>query len=147
MKDMPLVGPKVTVRYLFDTDTVSALFKAQPPTVLVNRLSQVPAENQYISTVTIFEICYGAYRSETPSKYLAFLENRLLPQVGVLDFDDTAARIAGRIRAERDRAGRPISPLDLEIAATALANGCILVTGNMRHFEGMAGLEVENWMT
>lgn len=42
--------------------------------------------------------------------------------------------------------GRPIGELDTPIAAHALTEKLILVTHNTRHFEGIAGLEVEDWM-
>ena len=70
----------------------------------------------------------------------------MLPRVGVLDFDDTAARIGGRIHADRERIGKPIAPLDLQIAAIAVASGCILVTGNGEHFANINGLDVEDWI-
>lgn len=140
------VTKTATVKYLFDTDTVSTLLKPSPPEELLARIGAVPASDQFISTVTIPEISHGAYRSDSPRTYLDFLERSLLPRVRVLAFDDTAARIAGRIRAEREQIGRPVAPLDLQIAATAKANGCILVTGNVRHFRDIPGLEVENWV-
>ncbi len=134
------------MKYLFDTDTISTLLRSSPPRGLVDRISSVPASDQFISTISILEITYGAYKSPNPHKYLDFLERVVLPRVRVLDLDDTAARMAGRIRADREREGRPIAPFDLQIAGIARANGCIVVTGNTRHFEGIAGLETENWI-
>lgn len=135
-----------TVKYLFDTDTVSALLKPGPSEGLVRRISLVPPSDQFISAITILEITYGAYKSRVPEKYLSFLEEMVLPRVRVLPFDDSTARIAGKIRAEVEKTGHPIAPLDLQIAATARANGCILITGNTGHFEHVAGLEVEDWI-
>ena len=140
-------GPKVIVKYLFDTDTISALFKSAPPKTLVDRIASVPLSDQFISTITILEICYGAYKKENPRKYIDFLEKNVLPRVRVLSFDETAARIGGKIRAGREKTGKPVSPLDLQTAAIALANGCTLITGNTRHFEDISGLEVENWIS
>ncbi|WP_319559845.1 PIN domain-containing protein [Marispirochaeta sp.] len=134
------------MKYLFDTDTVSTLLKPSPPQYLKERIALVPPSDQYLSTITILEITYGAYRSQNPRKYLDFLEQYLLPRVRILSFDDTAARIAGRIRASREADGAPISALDLQIAATASANGCILVTDNTRHFMNIPGLDIENWL-
>jgi tRNA(fMet)-specific endonuclease VapC len=74
------------------------------------------------------------------------LEQQVLPKVKVLTFDDTAAYMAGQIRAEKEKLGQSVSPLDLQIAAIAKANGCILVTGNIRHFESIPGLEIQNWI-
>lgn len=134
------------MKYLFDTDTISALFNPAPPKTLVDRIASVPLSDQFISTITILEICYGAYKKENSRKYIDFLEKNVLPRVRVVAFDETAARIGGKIRAEREKIGKPISPLDLQIAAIALANGCTLITGSTRHFEDIPGLEVENWI-
>ena len=134
------------MRYLFDTDTISFLAKPKPPERLVHRIALVADADQFISAITVLEICYGAYRSANPRKHLQFLEQRVLPRVGVLDFDDTAARVGGRIRADRERTGKPIAPLDLQTAAIAVASGCILVTGNREHFANIDGLDVEDWI-
>ena len=55
----------------------------------------------------------------------------------ILAFDEIAALEWGRIVAEGRRAGRPRSPLDMIIAATAIAHRCVVVTANQRHFEGV----------
>lgn len=135
------------VKYLFDTDTISALFKPSPSEALVERIAAVPLPDQFISTITVLEICYGAYKKNNPRKYIDFLEKNVLPRVRVLSFDETAARIGGKIRAEREKKGKPISPLDLQIAAIAGANGCTLITGNTKHFDDIPGLEVQNWLS
>jgi predicted nucleic acid-binding protein len=134
------------VKYLFDTDRITTLLRPSPPPQLLGRIQAVKPRDQYISTITIFQISYGAHNNNTPRKYLDFPEQQVLPKVQVLAFDDTAAYMAGRVRAEKEKAGRPVAPLDLQIAATALANGCILVTGYIRHFEGIPGLEDQNWI-
>ena len=134
------------MKYLFDTDTLSALLKPSPSQYLVDRIATVPASDQFISTISIFEIAYGAYKSTKPEKYLDFLQRAVLPKVRVLSFDETAARIAGRIKAEQEKAGTPVSPLDLQIAASALANGCILITGNTKHFKNISGLDTAGWI-
>lgn len=134
------------MKYLFDTDTVTTLLKPNPPSYLLERMHTVEAHEQHISTITVLEISYGAYRISSPQKYLDFLETEILPRVQMLSFDDTAAYMAGRIRAERESLGKPIAPLDLQIAAIAWANGCTLVTGNTRHFESIPQIEVQNWI-
>jgi tRNA(fMet)-specific endonuclease VapC len=62
-----------------------------------------------------------------------------------LPFDDAAAEVYGRIRAELASRGTPIGPYDLMIAATALANNLILVTHNTREFARVSGLVLEDW--
>lgn len=63
----------------------------------------------------------------------------------VLDFDSTAAQHYGRLRALLEVAGTPISPMDMLIAAHAVALRAILITNNTREFRRVPGLKVENW--
>lgn len=70
---------------------------------------------------------------------------RLSAQFTSLPFDDSAAEIYGRIRAELEAVGMLIGPYDMMIAAIALANDLTLVTHNTREFGRVAGLKVEDW--
>lgn len=132
--------------YLFDTDIITNIFKKQPFSGLLTRLADTPRKQQYISTVTISEILYGAYKSDRPEYHLSNLQNILLPAVNILGFDSKAAYACGRIHAEMEKSGTPLALADLEIAAISLANQLVLVTGNTRHFSRISGLTVENWL-
>ncbi|MDP2791283.1 MAG: PIN domain-containing protein [Rectinemataceae bacterium] len=134
------------MKYLFDTDLISTLMIGRASARLLARLAAIGADNQAISSITALEIFYGAYKTADPQRFLSLFEEKVLSNVVVLPFDDTAARLAGRIRAEREAEGRPIAPIDLQIAATALASGRILVTGNINHFSGIGSLDVQNWL-
>ena len=57
-----------------------------------------------------------------------------------------AATHAGRIRAELARAGTPIGPHDQMIAGHARGLGLTLVSNNLREFERVQGLLMENWV-
>jgi tRNA(fMet)-specific endonuclease VapC len=70
----------------------------------------------------------------------------LLANLAVLPFDAAAARICGGLRAELERRGSPIGDADTRIASIALANGLTVVTGNVRHFQRVPELSVENWL-
>jgi predicted nucleic acid-binding protein len=67
-------------------------------------------------------------------------------RMAVLPFDDQAAAMYGPMRADLERAGQRIGPLDMLIAAHALALGVTLVTNNEREFCRVPGLLVENWL-
>ncbi len=69
----------------------------------------------------------------------------LTQQFASLPFDDGAAAIAGRVRAQLAVTGTPIGPYDLQIAAIALAHGLTVVTHNTKEFKRVAGLQVEDW--
>ncbi len=64
----------------------------------------------------------------------------------VLPFDEEAAEEYGRLGAHLEAQGTPIGEADTQIAAIALANDLTVVTGNVRHFERVPGLNVENWL-
>ncbi len=145
-RPMRLDTATATVKYLFDTDVISTLMKGRAPETLIARLEAAGQDSQAISSITVFEVYYGAHRSADPKRFIKLLETLILPRIEIASFDDNAARVAGKVRAERERAGKPMGPGDLQIAATALATGRILVTGNSKHFVDVPGLDVENWM-
>lgn len=132
--------------YLFDTDTVSNVLKPRPSEALLARLGRTPALEQFISTITIAEIVYGAMRSDHAEQHLQSLKSVLLPSLQIVAFDTAAAYEAGRIRAELERGGQPLSFTDIQIAAIAIAHDMLLVTGNIRHFQRINRLRVENWL-
>ncbi|MFZ5763255.1 MAG: type II toxin-antitoxin system VapC family toxin [Thermodesulfobacteriota bacterium] len=132
--------------YLFDTDIITNIFKKHPAPGLLARLAAIPRGQQHISTITIAEIVYGACKSDRPAHHLRNLQEILLPAVNILGFDSKAAFVCGRLRAELEKTGTPLALADLEIAAIALANQLVLVTGNTRHFGRIPNLTVENWL-
>jgi len=50
--------------YLFCTDIITNIFKKQPDPGLLVRLTEIPRNQQYISSITVSEIVYGAYKSD-----------------------------------------------------------------------------------
>ena len=132
--------------YLFDTDVITNIFKKRPSSNLLSRLKSLPKREQFISTVTISEIVYGACKSKRPDFHLRNLQDILLPAVNIIGFDAKAAYACGRLRADLEKAGTPLSLADLEIAAIAIANDLCLVSGNTRHFSRIPGLKLENWL-
>ena len=113
---------------------------------MLKRLAKTTKNQQYVSTITISEIIYGAEKSLRPDYHLNNLETVLLPAVNIIGFDTKAAYVCGRIRAELEKRGTPLDLADLEIAAIAIANNLILVTNNVRHFERVPLLQYENWL-
>ena len=68
------------------------------------------------------------------------------PNLPILPFDAGAARRYGEIRAQLERQGTMLGDADLCIASIALARDLTIVTGNVRHFQRVPGLSVENWL-
>jgi tRNA(fMet)-specific endonuclease VapC len=133
--------------YLLDTDILSNLLKRAPSTALIAKLAAVPPEQQFTSSITLGELIFGAYRlGPQASVLLDRIEATLLPNLPVLPFDLPAARQYGEVRADLERQGTPIGDADLRIAAVARVHGLTVITGNIRHFQRVPGLPVENWM-
>ncbi|XCN73272.1 MAG: type II toxin-antitoxin system VapC family toxin [Candidatus Electrothrix aestuarii] len=132
--------------FLFDTDVITNILKKKPSQALLGKLSNLPKNQQYISTITVSEIVYGAFKSNRPEYHLNNLENILLPAVNVVGFDTKAAAVCGQLRAELEQKGQPLDLADLEIASIAIAGDFTLVTGNTRHFGRIEGLRVKNWL-
>ena len=134
------------VKYLFDTDIIINIFKKKPSLSLLNKLSEIPMADQFISTITISEIVYGAWKSSQPRSHLENLEKILLPAVNIVGFDSKSAFVCGSIRASLESKGIPLALADLEIASIAISHDLILVSGNTRHFSRIPELRVENWL-
>lgn len=132
--------------FLFDTDIITNVFKKRPSKNLLKRLADVPRNEQFISTITISEIVYGAMKSDKPDHHLNNLEMILLPSVNVVGFDTKAAYICGQLRADLEKKGIPLDLADLEIAAICIAANLTLITGNTRHFSRVSSLRHENWL-
>jgi len=132
--------------YLFDTDTLSNLLSRKPSIRLLRRLAEVPPAQQFTSSITVGEILYGIYKSARVDHYREKLERLVWPRVQIVPFDRKAAEVYGRLRAELERVGQPLSDPDLMIAAITLARNLTLVTGNVKHFARVKGLRVENWL-
>jgi predicted nucleic acid-binding protein len=133
--------------YLFDTDILSNLLRRAPSPSLVRRLALTPVTEQATSSITLGELYYGARRlGDGGETLVGRIDSTLLPNLTVLSFDARAARHYGEMRADLERAGTPIGDADMRIAAIARANDLTVVTANVRHFQRVAGLSIENWL-
>jgi len=131
------------VKYLLDTNICVFLIRRKSATVLT-RFGQFGIDELGVSAVTLAELRYGADKSRRPEQNHAALDEFLVP-LAVVDFDSQAAAHYGRLRAELERRGTPIGPLDTMIAAAALSLGVPLVTNNTAEFSQVPGLRVEDW--
>ncbi len=130
--------------YLFDTDVIIRLLRPRVRRDLRRRFEEIPPEQQFISSITIAELVYGARKSARPQYHLRKLQEVLLPNVNILDFESQAAYFCGGIRADLENRGTPLAFAELQIGAIALAHDLTLVTGNVRHFNRIPGLRLQN---
>lgn len=133
------------MRYLLDTSTISGLSRPRPSEALVARLQRHDGHYCFAALV-ISELRYGAQRHPDPTRRerLNAFVNQVATSAPVLPFDAKAAEWLGVERARIEAAGRVVDLADLVIAATAAANQLVVVTANVRHFEGLR-VEVEDW--
>lgn len=129
---------------LLDTNTCIYLIKKHPPEVL-RRFDEYTVGDIGISSITAAELHFGVPKSQRPEENLRALEQFLLP-LTLAHFDENAAAAYGHVRAQLEKQGTPIGSLDTLIAAHALSLDLMLVTNNVREFERVPGLEVENWV-
>lgn len=132
------------LKYMLDTNICIFTIKNKPQAVR-------DAFNRHhgqmcISTITLMELIYGAERSAAAERNLSVIEG-FAARLEVLDYDHRAAAHSGQLRAELARAGTPIGPYDQMIAGHARSLGLVLVTNNLREFERVPGLRVEDWLT
>jgi tRNA(fMet)-specific endonuclease VapC len=130
------------LRYMLDTDICIYAMKQRPDS-LAHRFDEV-SDQLSISTVTAGELIYGAEKSARVTANLQAIE-AFLARLEVLPFDAKAAAHFAQVRAELERAGRPIGAYDLMIGGHARSQGLVLVTNNEREFSRIPGLRVENW--
>lgn len=129
--------------YLLDTNTCIYVIKMKPEAVR-RRFESIPIGDIAISSVTLSELQYGIAKSTMPERNQAALDAFLLP-LEILPFDDDAARIYGTLRAFLEKKGQPIGSMDMLIAAHALSLDMTLVTNNLREFQRVPKLRLEDW--
>lgn len=128
--------------YVLDTNTVSYYLKGQGR--VASRLLATAPTAVAIPAVVAYELRYGAGRAQAPRELRRGLD-ALLGTVGCLAFGEAEARTAARVRLDLEAAGAPIGPIDVLIAATALAHRGVLVTRNTRELGRVEGLRLEDW--
>lgn len=127
--------------YLLDTNTVSHLIKRHPH--VTQRLLAVPVHCVCISAITAGELAFGlAKRPDATALKAAVRE--FLRHVDVLSWDHAVAQTYGALRADLQKNGTPLAPLDTQIAAHALHVQAILVS-NDKAFLQVDGVAVEDW--
>ena len=130
------------LKYLLDTNIVIYTMKNRPQQV--KRRFQQHHGRMGISTVTLGELVFGAEHSQQVERNLADIE-ALAARLEVLPFDNKAAYHFGQIRSTLYRIGQPIGPYDMMIAGHARASGLNLITNNVKEFERVPGLLLEDW--
>ena len=128
--------------YLLDTDTIIYILKGHP--VVEKNLRQRLHDPMKISVITLMELYYGAYKSKQLSSNLAKIK-RLESDLETIPIGKEEAEIFAIHKANLESPGIPLDDFDLILASCALTHNLILVTNNVRHFQRIEGLRIENW--
>ena len=129
--------------YMLDTNICIYAIKNKPERVL-EKIKENLSKGICISAITLAELQHGVEKSMNPEKNsMALLQ--FLSILDVLPFDDLASVEYGKICAYLQKQGTPIGTMDMLISAHAKAENLIIVTNNVREFERVPNLKIENW--
>lgn len=131
------------MRYLLDTDTLIYWLKGNR--CIEEKALEIGLEHLGYSIISKAELFYGVYNSKHVQKNLKNVE-KVDETLTLVYLEEVAAEWFGKVKAELRQQGNLIMDADLLIASTAIANDLVLVTNNIRHFQRVAGLKLENWM-
>ena len=131
------------LKYMLDTNIAIYVIKRRP-IIALEKFNQ-HASQMCVSSITVAELIHGAEKSQNSQQAFAVVED-FLSRLSVLDYDYSAAGHYGDIRANLERKGTPIGVNDLHIAGHARSAGLILVSNNLREFECVEGLRLDNWV-
>lgn len=128
-------------KYLLDTCVLISVLRGRED--IREKIRNTGIERCAISELTLAELYFGVYRNGNSKKERESVKKlsdlfRILP---VENCADTFAREHERLRRE----GMPIPDIDLLIGAYAVAHRMIIVTGNVKHFDRISGIRIENW--
>ena len=129
------------MRYMLDTNICIYAIKHKPEQVFI-RLKEHDPQELCISSGIYAELVHGVEKSKATEKNRVAL---LLANIDIVSFDSLAAQSYGKIRADLEKAGTPIGPLDMMIAGHAKSLNYNVVTNNTKEFARVKGLKLENW--
>lgn len=129
--------------YLLDTNICIFALKGKFP-ALTEKLLSVHPDEIVISSVTVFELEYGAAKSKWGDRTREIL-HEFLSSYDILPFTVEDAAVCGQLRAALSAAGTPIGAYDVMIAAQGAVRGLTVVTNNTGVFSRVPGLHLEDW--
>lgn len=135
------------VRYLLDTNIISEPARPEPSSRVIQQLQRYGHEAA-IASITWHELPYGLEHMPNGSKrtYLAeFITQVVRPAFPILSYEESAAQWHARERSRLEGISRTAGFADGQIASIAVTANLILVTRNLKDFDGFEGLHLENW--
>lgn len=133
--------------YLLDTNVLSEIAKRRPDEQVQRRVHSTAKELLFASEMTRYELRFGAAIHPEPARLWERVERKILPLPVWIPIGPEVSMATADLDAVMRRKGRMIEVADVFIAGTALVYGLVLVTRNVKHFEEVPGLVVENWFS
>ena len=129
--------------YALDTNIIS--YWIQKNKQIAERVNKTIKQGDMIviPPATYYEIRRGFNHKSAPGKEYAF--NLMCKSYTIGEMNMAAWEVAADIYGKSRRAGTPIEDTDILIAAFCIVNGYTLVTNNLKHFDRIDGLQLENW--
>ncbi len=131
------------LKYMLDTNIVIYVIKQRPIEVL--KIFNLYSAQMCISSITFAELLHGAEKSTKPEHNFHQIDD-FVSHLDVLQYGNKAASHYGNIRADLERKGMMIGVNDLHIAGHARSESLTLVTNNLREFERVSALQLDNWV-
>lgn len=136
------MSKKSTYQYLLDTNIIFELVK-DPQGTVAQKVKEVGNNKICTSIVVVSEIRFGVEKRN--SKKLSQQVEAILSAIEILPYQSPADIHYAKLRCHLEKAGTPIGPNDMLIAAHALSLGLTMVSANEREFLRVPELGVENW--
>lgn len=128
--------------YLIDTDTI--IFALRSDHGVLEKFEANKNIPISISMITYAELIFGAKRSQNEQKNMIKV-NHIRDIYTIEELNEGVMEVFADIKAKMFDKGIRIEDMDLLIAATAIYNELTLVTNNIKHFENIPNLKIENW--
>jgi tRNA(fMet)-specific endonuclease VapC len=132
------------VSFLLDTNIMSVHLRR--PRGLAHRFVQHSGQ-LYTTIVNLAELYGWAFRAPDPTQRIDAMARLVEYEVSVVPYEIDSARIFGQLKVELSAQGITINPMDLLIASAAFSYDLTLVTNNVKHFEKIPGLRIEDWLS
>ena len=130
------------MKYLLDSNICIHFLRGKYN--VIEKLNEVGIDNCAISEITLAELVFGAEKSNNPKKNHKLIE-KFIGQLSILPIFD-AIQTYGKEKARLQSEGKMISDFDLLIGCTSIENDLIMVTENIKEFDRIKGIRIENWV-
>lgn len=137
----------MNIKYLLDTNILSEAIRRSPNFNVLQKL-QLHQQQLGTATLVIHELLFGCYRLPVSKKretLQTYIENVILPNIFIFNYDLQSAQWHATERARLGSMGKTSAFVNGQIAAIAYCNNLILITNNITDFDNFQGLKIENW--